>query len=43
LQGLCSESIDNTAVPITGIVLSIRTGSLHASSLRWMRMMPSPL
>jgi hypothetical protein len=34
LQRLCSESSVSIAVPITGIVLSIRTGSLQASSLR---------
>ena len=41
-QGLCAAVIVSTAVPMTGIVLSILTGILHASSLRWIRMIPSP-
>jgi hypothetical protein len=34
LQRLFSELMVRIAVPTTGIVLSIRTGSLHSSSLR---------
>lgn len=41
-QGLCAAMIVSTAVPMTGMVLSILTGILHASSLRWIRMIPSP-
>ena len=43
LQCVFWEAIVNTAVPITGIVLSILAGSLHSSSVRWIRMTPSPL
>lgn len=33
-QGLCAAVIVSMAVPMIGMVLSILTGTLHASSLR---------